>query len=194
MTVQRVKLADLTSPYIQQLKEQYAGKDVDVEIIISEAGNAVPESPMNEDRFWEVISLLDWSKEGNDDVVIEPAVQYLVRLPESAIHSFYDLLSEKLHLLDGRVFAEGSASDDGYISSDLFLYGRCCVVANGREYFERVLNNPAEFPKDLYFEAILDIPERAWFRKTGTSLDYFPKYNYETGFNPNGWGADTITL
>lgn len=106
--------------------------------------------------------------------------------------SEYDLLSEKLYLLDGREYAQCSTSDDEGISSDLFLYGRCCVVANGRTYYEEVLKNPAVFPKDLFFEALLDLPERAWFRKTGKELEYLPKYIYETGFNPHGWGADTI--
>lgn len=168
---------------------------MDVEILIpAEGGSNSSDNPMNEDKFWKILTMLDWSKEGNDDAVIEPAVQFLARHSESEIETFYDLLSEKLYLLDGRLFAKHSMEKDGDFSADLFLYGRCCVVANGRETFEEVLKTPSKFPKDLFFEAILDIPERAWFRKTGKRFEYLPKYIYETGFNPNGWGADTITI
>lgn len=194
MTVQHVKLADLTSPYLKRLQEQYSGRDMDVEIIITESGHSTTASSMNENKFWEIIAMLDWSKQGNDDAVIEPAVQALANLSQSAILIFYDLLSEKLYLLDGRIYAENSATTGSGVSSDLFLYGRCAVVANGQEYFENVRRNPTEFPKDINFEALLDIPERAWFRKTGTILEHSPKYNFETGFNPNGWGKDTIML
>ena len=97
-------------------------------------------------------------------------------------------------MLDGRKYADHSTMGNEEVSADLFLYARCCVVSNGREFYEKVLKNPTVFPKDLYFEAILDIPERAWFRKTGKPFEHFPKYLYETGFNPNGWGTDTVTL
>ncbi len=63
MTLQRIKLADLTRQYIQQLQEQYAGKDVDVEITIpSESTASTDADEMNEDKFWDIIALLDWSK------------------------------------------------------------------------------------------------------------------------------------
>ncbi len=189
-TAINMPLRSLNPLLVKDLQEKYP--NAQMHIWTEEAPKVAV--PMNEDRFWEVISLLDWSKEGNDDAVIEPAVRHLSRLPESAILAFYDLLSEKLYLLDGREYAEHSISNDSGISSDLFLYGRCCVVANGREYYEGVLKNPPTFPKDRFFEALFDIPERTWLRKTGKNLDHFPKYIYETGFNPQGWGADTITL
>lgn len=195
MTVERLKLANLTRHHLLQLQEQFAGKDAEVEISVpSESNTSSSPGEMNEDKFWESMELLDWTKAGNDDAVIEPVVQFLSKLPESAILTFYDLLSEKLYLLDSREFAVHSSEEGNGISSDLFLYARCCVVANGRRFYENVLKNPASFPKDIFFEAILKIPERAWFRKTGKSLEYSPKYIYETGFNPSGWGADTITL
>jgi Protein of unknown function (DUF4240) len=149
---------------------------------------------MNEEQFWNIISMLDWSNEGNDDAVIEPSVQELSKMPASAILSFFDLLSEKLYLLDGRNYAENAAPYGESISSDLFLYARCGVIANGRSFYESVLKKPSAFPQNLFFEALLDIPERAWFRKTGASISHQPKYIFETGFNPNGWGSDTISL
>lgn len=188
-TAVRLPLKAASPAVVKDLLRKYPNAEMH---IVTKDDSAAP--AMNEDRFWEIISLLDWSKEGNDDAVIEPAIRKLASLPEAAIRSFYDLLSEKLYLLDGRNYAEHSVNEGEHFSSDLFLYARCGVVANGRAFFEEVLDNPAAFPKDLYFEAIMDIPERAWLRKTGGNFEHFPKYNYETGFNPNGWGADTIIL
>lgn len=149
---------------------------------------------MNETQFWQLISQFDWEKEGDDAAVIEPCVQALSGMPEIAICDFYDLLSEKLYLLDGREYAEHSEEKGEYVSADLFLYARCAVVANGHSYYEKVLRNPEKFPKNLFFEVILSIPSRAWVRKMGTPFGHFPKYMYETGFNPAGWGADAIVL
>ena len=189
-TAIKMPLRSLSPAIVRDLQERYPDAEISV---ITEVVPQATEA-MNEDRFWEIIALLDWSKEGNDDAVIEPAVRALEKLPEAAIVSFYDLLSEKLYLLDGREYAEHSVLQGANISSDLFLYARCCAVANGREFYEKVLGNPSAFPKDLYFESLLDVPERAWFRKTGKDLEHLPKYIFETGFNPNGWGADTISF
>ncbi len=187
MTVHRLKLKDLDKQSLKRLQEQYADAEVEIHLSI------LDETVMNEETFWKMITLLDWGKVGNDDAVIEPLIQELSSLEEEKILAFYDLLSEKLYLLDGKAFAQNSTLNES-VSSDLFLYARCCVVANGKESFERILKTPSEFPNDLFFEALLHIPEKAWFRKTGKSLKHVPKYVFETGFNPNGWGAKTISL
>ena len=78
------------------------------------------------------------------------------------------------------------------ISSDLFLYARCCAVANGKDFYQEVLSDPAKMPKDLTFEALLYLAEKAYRRKTGKRLDRAPAYIYETFFNPAGWGEKAI--
>ena len=96
MTIQKVKLTDLTGKQLQQWREQYAGKNVEIEIKIPvDMAEPISDPEMNEEKFWSIINLLDWNREGNDDAVIEPAVQELSRLSASAITTFYDLLSEK---------------------------------------------------------------------------------------------------
>ena len=189
-TAVRLPLNAASPAVVKDLQQKYPN----AELYVVTSGAAAEASSMNEYRFWETISLLDWGKEGNDDAVIEPAIRQLSEMPEAAILSFHDLLSEKLYLLDGRDYAKNSVADKEHISSDLFLYARCAVLANGRAFFEQVLADPTAFPKDLYFEAIMDIPHHAWLRKTGSSFDHLPMYNYESGFNPSGWGADTITF
>lgn len=185
----RIPLRELTPASVRALQDKYPEGEMYL------VTGPQPElTEMNEDAFWNILALLDWSQAGNDDAVIEPAIRKLSSLQETSILSFYDILSEKLFLLDGRSFAIHSVQPGSGLSSDLFLYARCAVVANGRTVFESVLEKPELFPKDLYFEALLYIPAKAWMRKTGRHLDYAPCYMFETGFNPNGWGADTITL
>ena len=60
---------------------------------------------MNEDRFWQLISRLDWQKTGDDDAVIEPTVMALAEQSADDIRGFADLLAEKLHALDTRQHA-----------------------------------------------------------------------------------------
>jgi len=103
----------------------------------------------SEDDFWEIIGMLDWSKEDDDD--------------ESSWRP-------------GRPF-----------SSDNFLYARACVVANGKAFYEKVLADPAQMPKDLTFEPLLSLARKAYQKKTGAAFDYFPTNSYETFSNPEGW-------
>lgn len=148
---------------------------------------------MTEDTFWDIINTLDWSKEESASV-LEFSIQRLAQMTESDIQSFQNILSEKLYHLDGRAYAINSVAPEESISADLFLYARCAVVANGRVFYENVMHHPVFFPKDLFFEDLLYLSGEAWKRKTGTAFEYLPEYIYETGFNPNGWGADTIVL
>jgi hypothetical protein len=68
---------------------------------------------------------------------VEPAKATLALGAVRHIFEFADLVSEKLHALDGLHYAlqigEDAWSHDKYFSVDNFLYARCCVVANGKE-------------------------------------------------------------
>lgn len=152
-------------------------------------------APLSEDYFWEIISLLDWSKEGDDEAVVEPAVLHLASNSVRHILEFADLLSEKLYTLDGPAYAkhigEDSWSPNRYFSVDNFLYARCCVVANGKEMFEKVVHDPSQMPKDFTFEELLYISSEAYVRKTGKAYDYTPAFPIETYSNQKNWGKNT---
>ena len=145
-------------------------------------------------QYWAIIHALDWDKEGNDDAVMAPAIQLLSEQGEDFILDFYDWFAGQLYRLDGEAYAEASVEEGEHFSSDLFLYARCAVLANGRAYYERVKANPADFPKNLFFESLLRLPDMAYARKTGKKIPRPPKYIYETGFNPEGWGDKAIQL
>jgi Protein of unknown function (DUF4240) len=145
---------------------------------------------MSEEGFWKIIGLFDWSNNTDNSAIIEPAVAVLAAMPVEQIFQFEDILSEKLWQLDTREHAKASIvseGEDGYLSADGFLYDRCSVVANGREYFQNILKNPAEFPEGYSFETLLYVALDAFKRKTGAEPDHIPKFNYETGSNTTGW-------
>ncbi|MBL7798659.1 MAG: DUF4240 domain-containing protein [Saprospiraceae bacterium] len=123
-----------------------------------------------------------------------PAVAALSHLAATEIYAFHDLLHQKLFLLDGRKFAVQLGSNryapdtDKHFSVDDFLYSRCAVVANGRTFYESVLQNPKRMPKEFTFESILYLPEKAWKLKTGRDdYDYSPDTWCETFSNSEGW-------
>jgi len=185
-TTIRMPLRELNEETIKALQEKYPDAEIRVDV------HRDPQhSPLSEARFWEVIAMLDWDKEGNDEAVIEPAVAHLAAGPVRHIFEFADILSEKLYLLDGSTYAkhigEGAWSPEQYFSVDNFLYARACVIANGREAYEKVLKDPELMPKDITFEALLYMPSQAYERKTGKKWDYTPAYPIETYSNKEGW-------
>jgi hypothetical protein len=155
---------------------------------------------MNEHTFWEIIQLFDWDQAGDDDAVLEPAVQALSALDHDSIFRFDNILSEKLHALDTRTHCRACYMgkldpDDGddYISADDFLYSRCVVVANGRDFYASVLTDPTKMPREMEFESLLSLPRSAYERKTGEEYEHLPPVSYESFQNAAGWAPTAAT-
>ena len=145
---------------------------------------------MSEDAFWRTIELLDWDAEDDEDI-IEPAVQYLASLTPEEIAGFHRVLCAKLHALDREEFAReigqfSYGSTEGF-SPDHFLDARCVVAANGQAFYEEVLSDPGKMPKDMEFEALLTIAEKAYRRKTGRMPLFVGAKGIETFSNRSGW-------
>ena len=146
------------------------------------------EMHMSEELFWRLIGLFNWKKLGDDEAVMKPAIDALSRMCVEDIERFEDIMSEKLYALDTEAHARG-ASGEETLSDDGFLYQRCCVVVNGREFFESVLANPKKMPQDADFEGLLYLATFAYEQKTGEEFDYSAPVNYETCSNAAGWQA-----
>lgn len=97
--------------------------------------------------------------------------------------------AEKLYQLDTRAHGDAYLANeaDDYLSVDDFLYVRCPIVAEGLEYYETILKNPAELTENNSFEALLSIADDAYKQKTGKEFDYHAKCNYETYSNKKAW-------
>lgn len=185
----KIPVRALTENVIRELQEKYPEGEISVELNQDHLKN-----PLSEKHFWEIIALLDWEKDDDDDAVLGPAVAYLERGPVRHIFEFADILSEKLYTLDGLAFAKHIGEDawaaDRYFSVDNFLYARCCVVANGQQAYEAVLKDPSLMPKDLTFEALLYLPSTAYKRKTQTKYEYTPAFPIETYSNEQAWDVE----
>lgn len=186
-TTIKIPLRSLNPAVVRDLQEKYPEAEINVEL--HQDRNR---APLSEQYFWEIIAMLDWGQEGNDDSVVEPVIAHLSAGPVRHIFEFADLLSEKLYALDGQKYAENIGEDawspERYFSVDNFLYARCCAIANGKEMYEQVLRNPALMPKDCTFEALLYVPSAAYERKTDRPYDYAPAFPIETYSNKEGWG------
>jgi hypothetical protein len=177
-----INMDEIDDRLVATLKQDYAHASVEIRV------QEVPDSASvwTEDDFWKSIELLDWSKEEEDELVVEPLVSFLSGQPLSHIYRFLDILSEKLWHLDTRSHAQVEMEGD-FLSVDGFLYARCGVVVNGKEHYYEVLNNPEKMPKDLWFEPILYVAHDAYERKMGKQLVADTAYNYETYSNTKGW-------
>ncbi|MFN0034695.1 MAG: DUF4240 domain-containing protein [Saprospiraceae bacterium] len=187
-TVIHLNVESLNDAFIRDLKEQFGSAEIELRV------HKKPQLWMTQEQFWELIDLLDWSKTGDNAAVAAPLVEALAAMPVGSIHQFEDILSEKLWRLDTRAHAQASKSDDpnGYLSADGFLYDRCCVVANGRAFYESVLNEPAKFPAGCSFSALLSVASEAYSQKTGQTFLHISKFDYETGGNLASW-AEAIS-
>lgn len=152
---------------------------------------------MDEREFWEVIALLDWSETGDDEAVMDAAVESLSQKNDEDIQQFFQIFARLLHAIDGLAWAEAMGDapvvdGDPYYSPDAFLYARCCVVANGEEFYYKVKENPERMPKDMEFESLLYLADRAWARKHGDEPDFEEfycdtDYDYESFSNEAQW-------
>ncbi len=146
---------------------------------------------MTEANFWAIIAMLNWAATGDDEAVIAPAVAELAKYEVAEIYEFENILAQKLYALDTRAHAEQIGEyayrEGEHFSVDWFLYTRCVVVANGRDFFMHVLENPKEFPKDMEFESLLYIAPEAYELKTGLEFDHDSEPSYETFSNVEGW-------
>jgi len=184
-TVINVRLNDLSSQFVSDLKKKF-GQTTEVELRLLSPTPA--DELFSEDDFWQVIDKIDWSKKGSENK-IKPAVKMLAKMPVASIYLFADRLSEKLYNLDTKAHAMAYAArePDNFVSADDFLYARCAVVAEGKAYYEQVLQDPTQMPDDIVFEPLLYLADDAFELKMGVPFNYTPTYNYETQSNQAGW-------
>lgn len=159
-------------------------------------GEAAPQKvaaeyrPVDEELFWEILGSFNWKKSGDDEAVMLPAVKRLAALLVEDILVFDDILAEKLYQLDGNKYATACCPGQGtnYISGDAFLYDRCSVLINGREFYEEVARTPEKWPVGFEFESLIYLPQKAYTRKTkDENYPHRTPLSMETCSNKAGW-------
>ena len=142
------------------------------------------------DFFWETVDKCDWDKQGDDDAVLAPLIEFLSELSDDDIFIFDDMMSELLYRLDTKNHALDCEKTQGIFSEDAFLYSRCVALVNGPEYYTKVLNRRIKRLWNMEFESILYVPSAAWAKKHGKDEADYPHLaplSYETGSNEDGW-------
>jgi hypothetical protein len=152
-----------------------------------------PKEMMSEEEFWSIVEQLDWKHQGNDKKVLAPAIEALAAKPKTAICCFEERFAHLLYQLDTKAHASNIGEDSydpesNYVSADGFLYARCVVVANGKEFYDAVLEDGTKMPKDMEFEALLGLASGAYELKTGEDFEYSTGCSYESFSNRTGWG------
>ena len=175
-TVINLNLYDINTQFLQGLTQQF-GQRAKVQLHVEQASEA--DNWLSEKQFWEVIDSLDWSKKTSKEILL-PAVEKLAAMPLAAIYLFEDKMSEKLFALDTKENAVGFGTDS-------FLYARCAVITEGEKFYQKVLKNASKMPKNISFEAVLNLAELAFELKTGSKFNYTAAISYETGSNQNAW-------
>lgn len=190
MTLQyHLSVESLTNNFLETLREQYPHAQLDIRVKTPKTYDGLTDK-----EFWAIIACFNWADAENDEAVIEKAVRILAAKPVRHIYEFQDILSLKLYALDTLKHAENTGENawqgkDFDFSADEFLYARCCVVANGQDFYEKVLQNPKLMPQDLSFESLLTLAHQAYKHKTGKQFRYVPTHNIETFANKKGWAS-----
>lgn len=141
---------------------------------------------MNERKFWKIMDSLDWNNAGNDDLVVEPAVETLSKLSDEEIFEFEEIMSKLLYDIDGQQWYDEKLQ----MSGDEFLYTRCVTIINGKDYYYSIKNLKTAINPDREFESALYIPRMAWARKHDSEPYDYPhlcKFSHESFSNTANW-------
>jgi hypothetical protein len=131
---------------------------------------------INRDTFWQII---DWARTqtSEHDDLAETVSSFLVKMPPEQIKEFDDQLRERLResyrhdLWAVAYIINGGCSDEGF--EDF----RGWLIAQGRDFFEEVLKEPARaaerVPEDedeAEYEYLLTVAQEAYQQRAGKEL------------------------
>lgn len=153
------------------------------------------EKSLHDLDFFAMTNVLDWSRQGNDDLVLEPLIQYLSQWPDEVIFVFDDKMAELLYALDRPDIARRTYRSDRCFSGDDFLYVRCVALVNGRAFYHKILDGREKLDENMEFEAILYAPAKAWARKHHKAPAEYPhitSLSCETGSNQECWREENL--
>lgn len=127
---------------------------------------------MNESSFWHLIEISKNLRKNFSDQ-IDFLTKSLAKLPEQEIIDFEFRFREALVFSSSYEIMAASKIIIGYVSDDSFLYFRCRLIAEGKDFFYNANNNPdciAENDiQDLEYEGeeMLYISDNAFVLKFG---------------------------
>lgn len=151
---------------------------------------------MKTEEFWKCIDMIDSEavRFGDEEGGLEPLIGHLEQLSEEQLKGFDDRLAEVLYALDTLEHYKHTAAAEGMTAGDDgFLYARCWVVSQGRDYYESVLKDPTKMPPTFeeWCESLLYVTQFAW-ENSGRDGEwtYDAPVSYETGQNTKCWPSE----
>lgn len=128
---------------------------------------------MDSERFWLMIETARREAGGDDEAFLEHLYEALVELEPEEILDFRNALGTTLERANSHRLRAAAFVINAERSEDGFEQFRGWLVAQGREVFERALEEPESLAEH--------IPEDAEFEATMEELIDLPVYVYEEG-------------
>ena len=139
--------------------------------------------------FWQIMKRCDWSKEGDDDAVLEPMIKYLSTRKDEEIFDFHQTMATYLYQIDGTRWFNDYAQEPNPTRAG-FLYCRCVALINGKSFYNAVKNGEEALDGTLEFETILYVATLAWAKKhqcDPLTYPYRPSVSSISGSNQMQW-------
>ena len=117
---------------------------------------------MKKSDFWNLLNLLEWKYEGDDEQVTKPVVRALARMNEEEIFAFNDIAKKLIADLEKEKAVRLAAESSGSVSEEELRKILCVAIVNGRKYYEDIRKGRSRLNPDLEFGSILSVAEKAW--------------------------------
>lgn len=117
---------------------------------------------MKKSDFWNLLNLLEWKYEGDDEQVTKPVVRALARMNEEEIFAFNDIAKKLIADLEKEKAVRLAAEASGSVSEEELRKILCVAIVNGRKYYEDIRKGRSRLNPDLEFGSILSVAEKAW--------------------------------
>jgi len=117
---------------------------------------------MKKNDFWNLLNLLEWKYEGDDEQVTKPVVRALARMDVEEIFTFNDIVKKLIADLEKEKAVRQAAGAAGTVPAEERRKILCVALVNGRKYYEDVRQGRVRLNPDLEFGSILSVAEKAW--------------------------------
>ena len=138
---------------------------------------------MTDEKFWDLIALIDWRHEPDEHTMLQLLRAGLEREDPSEIESFQRVLTEKLQALDTPIRHKAAKEPSG----DCFLYLRLYVVGRGRAFYAHVASTTRWMPHyEKWLQGLLIVAREVFLAKTSREMPEFQGINHES-FTSEAW-------
>lgn len=154
---------------------------------------------LTDEEFWELIHTIDHEYKGDSEAVVSSLIRHLKKCEDEYIFAFDDKLSELVHALDGKSWAEELFGNEPF-SEEKFLSARYAAVADGMEHYSKIIGHREKLSDDHIYDhdgkwegetdGLMTAAAEAWSYKHNEPVDKYPhklKYDVKSHTNTEMW-------